>query len=71
MKPCANCGRPFEPDWLGGLKKWSRLCAVCSVRNLAMFFEHVEPGDTLKDISHGEQIGAWLRDKGGLDAKHD
>lgn len=31
---CKRCGKPFKPEWLDGLKKWSACCNVCGVRNL-------------------------------------
>ena len=33
---------------------------------MADFFEEECEGDTIKDISDGEQLGAWLRDKSGV-----
>lgn len=61
MKQCPRCGCDFTPMWLGGLRTWSRFCGTCSWLNLARGLEHSEPGDSIADISSGEQVGAAIR----------
>ena len=58
---CIGCGKQFNPDWLSAIKRWSRYCPVCSLLNLAQGLEYVEPGDSIAEISSGEQAGAWIR----------
>lgn len=59
---CSKCGGPFEPRWLAGLDKWSSICGTCAVLSLASLMEDAGPKATVRDISEGEQIGAWLRE---------
>lgn len=57
-----HCGNHFIPIWLDGLNTFSKVCPICSVKNLIRFVEQEEPDDTLADISSGEQAGARLRE---------
>jgi len=55
-KECPKCRKPFTAEKLLGV------CPSCALLALAVLMEAVEPGDSLRDISSGEQIGAWLRE---------
>lgn len=60
--PCSACGRPFKPRLLPQINKWTKVCCNCFTLCLAQFMEESEPGDSLADISAGEQTGAMLRE---------
>lgn len=60
-KICPKCGNPFTSKRLLGV------CPSCALMSLATLMEEECPGDSLRDISNGEQIGAWLRE--GVDPR--
>lgn len=62
MKPCIKCGNPFKPNWLSGRKTWSKACPRCTLTGLASIMEEPCPGDSIADISQGEQVGASIRE---------
>lgn len=55
-----KCGNEFEP-MVFPTGKTQKVCGTCAFENMAKFFEEECPGDTLKEISDGEQIGAGIR----------
>lgn len=59
--PCEGCGK-LTKRRSSKLRDNFYRCPACCLRALANFMEAPEPGDTLADISSGEQTGAWLRD---------
>jgi hypothetical protein len=58
---CSACGRPFKPWIKRGDGQPTQVCFSCGMLNLASHCEHVEAGDSLKDISEGEQADAFFR----------
>lgn len=60
QKKC-RCGNTFNPRWLESAQKYSKVCNTCACEGLAKLLEEECPGDTLKDISDGEQAGAYIR----------
>lgn len=58
---CDGCGKPTEKEWSELFKRHFCRCAGCKLKALAIMVEEESPGDTLADISRGEQLGAWLR----------
>ena len=57
---CPKGQRTFEP-WSRKKDGLAKVCARCAVLSLAILEEMPIPGDTLKEISDGEQMGAQLR----------
>jgi hypothetical protein len=62
---CSACGRAFKPWIKRSDGEPTKVCFPCGMLNLASHCEHVEEGDSLKDISEGEQTGAFFRSMSG------
>ena len=56
LRACPKCGKVFRTERLLGA------CPSCALLGIAALMEEESPGDSLRDISRGEQIGAWLRE---------
>lgn len=57
---CSACGATFVP-WIKSDNVPTRVCLPCGMINLASHCEHAEEGDSLADISDGEQNGMFFR----------
>lgn len=60
---CSGCGIRVEGQ-TSTLKNKPEVfrCGDCMILSLAKFCEEVEEGDSISDISRGEQNGAFFRD---------
>jgi len=59
--PCEGCGRIVDVAE-NRIRGPHYRCSACKLVALAKFMETPDPGDSLADISAGEQTGAWLRE---------
>jgi hypothetical protein len=62
LAPCEGCGEPTHPHFSKFRNRDVYRCARCQLKSLALAMEEPCPGETVADISSGEQLGAWLRD---------
>ncbi len=70
MIKCLRCGGYMTPKYYAA--KMARLkrrpiCAACGFRGFASFFEEEIEGETIKEKSENEQLGAWIRDLANSD----